>query len=81
MEKRIEVEINGRKKMIPEHMLEDYEKFGATLTKRVVKLPPELQSEKTVILPGKAGVVPPPKTAILPEMKERKKPVRSKSTK
>ena len=40
MEKKIEVEINGRKRLIPEHMLADYMKFGATQTKRAVKEPP-----------------------------------------
>jgi hypothetical protein len=41
MEKKIEVEVNGRVMRVPEHMLSDMMKFGATQTKRSVKEPPK----------------------------------------
>jgi hypothetical protein len=57
MDKKIEVEINGKKLRIPEHMLSDFMKFGAMQTKREVKNPPkELLSTiqpKRVITPPK----------------------------
>ena len=65
MEKKIEVEINGRKRLIPEHMLADYMKFGATQTKRAVKEPPrELLNKlepKKVILPPQEVIKEPVK--------------------
>lgn len=52
MEKKIEVEIEGRKVRIMPHMLEDAGRFGATQTKRQIKEPPkELGELKKIILP------------------------------
>ena len=53
MEKRIEVEINGRKHMIMPHMLEDFERLGANRSQRTIKnAPPELSLKKELILPA-----------------------------
>jgi len=91
MEKRIEVEINGRKHMVMPHMLEDFERLGAKRAQKVIKnAPPELSMKKELVLPptkiaelkSKENEQADVKTNVLPEMKTtRKKPVRSKSTK
>ena len=53
MEKRIEVEINGRKHMIMPHMLEDFERLGANRSQRTIKnAPPELSMKKELVLPA-----------------------------
>jgi len=54
-EKKVEVEINGKILRIPEHMLGDIMKFGATQTKRIVKNPPK-----------ELLVMPLPKKLVLP---------------
>jgi len=46
-EKKVEVELNNRRYRIPEHMLEDAEKLGATSIKKTIKNPP-----KELKLPG-----------------------------
>jgi len=70
MEKKIEVEINGKKLRIPEHMLSDMMKFGATQTRRNVReAPKELQKmePKRIIIP--------PKELVKPVLNEIPKPV------
>jgi hypothetical protein len=54
VEKRVEVEINGKILRVAEHMVPDLMKFGASVTKRTIKEPPkELLSmkPKEIILP------------------------------
>ena len=92
MEKKIEVEINGRKVRIMPHMLSDAAKFGATQEKRIIKETPKelLKSPIKTPLPEMEEVEPEPQRVNLPdELKEpepgllekpkRKSPVRSKS--
>jgi len=94
MEKRIEVEINGRKHMIMPHMLEDFERLGANRSQRTIKnAPPELSMKKELVLPAtkitklttEEKEPTEVKANVLPEMKTtkptRKKRVASKSTK
>ena len=60
MEKKIEVEIDGRKVRIMPHMLKDAGRFGATQTKRQIKEPPkELGEMKKIILPPKLKIPEP----------------------
>ena len=94
-EKKIEVIINGKVRRVPEHMLEDMMKFGATTTKRTVKeIPKELlkfPEPKKMIVPPKEVISDPlPKMEITEPVKEaaetfdkpkRKSPVRSKAKK
>jgi len=56
MEKKVEVEIDGRKYRIAEHMLEDASRFGASVIKRQTKpVPAELlkvpEIKKTILPP------------------------------
>ena len=77
MEKKIEVEINGRVRRIPAHMLEDMLRFGATETKRAIKqVPKELlkfPDAKKIIVPEPKEIIkdvsqfPEPKKIILKE--------------
>ena len=71
MEKKIEVEIDGRRYKILPHMLEDASRFGASVIKRQVKeIPKELliipTEVKKVILPP-TNLEPLP---VVPEVKE-----------
>jgi hypothetical protein len=60
-EKKVEVEINGKILRVPEHLVNDMAKFGATLTKRTIKNPPKellnMPEPRKVVLPP----VEPPK--------------------
>lgn len=85
-EKRVEIEINGKVFKVPEHLVEDMQLFGASLTKRTIKAPPpELLNikPKAVILPKEDTAEAPTelnvksKAVILPD-KEVKKPVTRK---
>ena len=96
-EKRITVEINGRKVRCFAHMVEDMERLGAKRVKTTIKNPPpELvmgQSPRKIILPDRKPETVEVKSTVLPEMKTlgkmpettpiktRKTPVRSKSKK
>lgn len=75
MEKKITVEINGRLVRIAEHLLEDAQRFGAVMIRRVVK-----ETPKELLKPSP---LPEMKTVALPsiELVKRKPPVRSKSIK
>ena len=57
MEKKVEVEIDGRKYRIAEHMLEDASRFGASAIKRQLReVPAELLKVpeiKKIVLPPK----------------------------
>jgi hypothetical protein len=72
MEKKIEVEVNGKKVRIMEHTLMDASMFGATIIKRQVKEPPkELGLIKKTILPPRLEtpeevivVEPPPEVPV-----------------
>jgi hypothetical protein len=90
MGKQIEVEIDGRRVWIQEHLLDDAIKLGATRQRRIVKpVPKELFVKE--ILRSEIEIKPPVVTQIpvrpiminrLPEMKEEKKheaPVKSKA--
>ena len=94
MEKRVEVEINGKKLRVLEHLVPDMMKFGASLTKRSVKEPPrELLNlvPKKVVIPAEKPIekpvedFPAPIEAVVPDLelpvKVRKTPVRSKAKK
>ena len=80
MEKKIEVEIDGKKFRIMEHLLEDASRFGASVIKRQVKEPPkELTMAKkdivkTVLPPMIDLPVPTDETIEAPV----KKPIRRK---
>jgi len=96
MDNKIEVEINGKIRRIMPHMLEDFERLGATRTRKIIRnAPPEILQKDMVLPPVKVeelknnekptGDV---KSNVLPEMKTvepikiaRKPPVRSKSKK
>lgn len=83
MEKKIEVEIEGRKVRIMPHMLEDAGRFGATQTKRQIKEPPkELGEMKKIILPPDLKM---PESEVkadeLPEVKELQKVKRTRTKK
>jgi hypothetical protein len=58
MEKKVEVEVNGKKIKVAEHLLSDMAKFGATQVKRVI-----------VNTPKELIKVPQPAKEVLPEMK------------
>ena len=64
MEKKIEVEINGRVRRIPAHMLEDMLRFGATETKRAIKQVPK---ELLKFPDAKKIIFPEPKKIMLKE--------------
>ena len=88
MERKIEVEIGGRKVRIMAHMLNDAMKFGATQEKKIIKeTPKELLRPAKVIspLPQMVEVKPEPKVEPLPtellEKPKRKSPVKSKAKK
>ena len=97
MDNKIEVEINGKIRRIMPHMLEDFERLGATRTRKIIRnAPPEILQKDMVLPPIKVEELknkekPPTgdvKTNVLPEMKTvapikiaRKTPVRSKSKK
>ena len=76
MEKKIEVEIGGRKVRIAEHQLADAERFGATLAKKIIKVPPpELTKpleKKTISIPEPEIKITPAKAEVF-EKKTRKK--------
>ena len=82
-QKKVEVEINGKKFMVAEHMVPDMIKFGASQTKRTVKNPPKellnMPAPKTVILPENPVVeapvldLPDPNEIVVPKTKGRKK--------
>jgi len=93
MEKKIEVEIGGRKVRIMSHMLADAAKFGATQQARIVKETPRelikavkepLPQMKEVKQEVKVEPLPPAddtlKTSV-PAKPARKTPVRSKAKK
>ena len=66
MERKIEVEIGGRKVRIMAHMLNDAMKFGATQEKKIIKeTPKELLRPAKVIspLPQMVEVKPEPRPA------------------
>jgi hypothetical protein len=69
-EKKVEVEINGKKFRCPEHMMEDMMRFGASQTKRTIKNPPKevllMMEAKKIILP----VTEYPADEIVQEVKE-----------
>jgi len=83
MDNKIEVEINGKIRRIMPHMLEDFERLGATRTRKIIRnAPPEilqkdLIQQKDIVLPPvkveelKNKEKPPAsvKTNVLPEMK------------
>ena len=84
MDNKIEVEINGKIRRIMPHMLEDFERLGATRTRKIIRnAPPEilqkdLIQQKDIVLPPvkveelKNKEKPPTgdvKTNVLPEMK------------
>jgi len=76
MEKKVEVEIDGRKYRIAEHMLEDASRFGASVIKRQTKaVPAELlkvpEIKKTIL---------PPVLEVAPEVTEEPKKVTRKKT-
>jgi hypothetical protein len=53
-ERKVEVEVNGKRFRVPEHMVRDMSRFGGSLTKKIIKSPPtELLSmmPKKIILP------------------------------
>lgn len=83
-EKKVAVELNGRRYWLPEHMLDDAVKLGASPVNKPIKNPPkELIDINLKELP-KEKLVPEVVQENLPEMKitpKRKVPVRSKSTK
>ena len=91
MEKKIEVEIGGRKVRIMSHMLADAAKFGATQQARIVKeTPKELIKAVKEPLPQMKEVKQEAKVEPLPEVTTkapetvkavRKTPVRSKAKK
>ena len=91
MEKKIEVEINGRKVRIMPHMLSDAAKFGATQEKRIIKETPKelLKSPIKDPLPEMKEVKPESEKTNLPEeakpelleKPKRKSPVKSTSKK
>lgn len=62
-ERKVDVEINGKRFRVAEHLVGDMLKFGASTTKRVVKEPPRelLQMlPKSIILPKKVSPEKPP---------------------
>jgi len=74
MEKKVEVEIDGRKYRIAEHMLEDASRFGASVIKRQTKpVPAELlkvpEIKKTIL---------PPVLEVTPEVTEEPKKITRK---
>ncbi len=83
-ERKVEVEINGKKLRVSEHMVEDIMKFGATMTKREIKNPPKeltMPLPKKVVIPAKpieavakpTEALPDPQAIKLaPELKTRK---------
>jgi hypothetical protein len=74
MEKKIEVEVSGRKVRIMEHQLKDAEKFGATIARKIIKSPPPELIKKTIIVPEPEIVITPAKADPLKfEKKTRKK--------
>ena len=94
MEKKIEVEIGGRKVRIMSHMLADAAKFGATQQARIVKETPrelikavkeplpqmkEVKQEAKVVEPLPA--VDDTEKVSVPVKAARKTPVRSKAKK
>lgn len=88
MGKQVEVEVNGRRIWIQEHMLDDAMKLGATIQQRVIKPVPKELFVREIL---RADIKPPVFTQIpvkpiliepLPKMEEspkvRKTPIKSK---
>lgn len=77
MEKKVEVVVNGRKFRIPEHMVEDFARFGATRSQRIVKPAPDeilkTTQPKKIILPNALENLP--VMEVKEEVKEEVKPV------
>lgn len=90
MEKKIEVQKDGRTFLVQEHMLSDLAKLGVTTTKRSIKEPPKelINMPKKVIMPSdvlpEMVNIPEVKPEVIHaevEKKVRKAPVRSKAKK
>ena len=94
MERKIEVELNNRRYRIPEHMLEDAEKLGASTIKKTIKNPPkelkitgsidqsdlEKENEALKAQIKKLSVDPTVVDAILPKMQSEIDIVKNKLT-
>lgn len=69
MEKKIEVEIDGKRVRIMPHLLEDASMFGASTVKRVTKEPPKELSQMPV-----KKVLPPTNLEVAIEKEPEKEP-------
>lgn len=70
MEKKIEVEIDGRKYRISPHMIDDVTRFGASVIKRQTKEVPKELLTIPAIPEIKKTILPPTNLELLPEVKK-----------